>query len=237
MLGRRMSADLEFLEQQAQTLFLQDDAKRLLYVNEPDKPEAPRFFLGRTKQGNVCRFRYDLPEPLIEHLEALVALEPIPRALHEEPTYFTAFRDVLHEHSAVRRVWTGPAYRFSGVVRWPPGVVRITDANADLLDEGFADWRADLATCQPCVVVVRENRAVSICCSARTSPFAAEAGLETLAAFRRRGYAAAAVAGWAAAVCETGRTPLYSTSWDNLASQGVADKLGLMMYGTDLHIT
>lgn len=231
-----MSTDLELMEQQAQTLFLQDEAKRLLYVNEPDKPEAPRFFLGRTKQGNLCRFRYDLPEPLIEHLEALAALEPTSRALHEEPAHLAAFRDVLHEHSAVRRVWTGPAYRFPEV-RWPPGVVRITDANADLLDEGFADWRADLATCQPCVVVVRENRAVSLCCSARTSAFAAEAGVETLAAFRGRGYAAEAVEGWAAAVRETRRTPLYSTSWDNVASQGVADKLRLTMYGTDFHIT
>ncbi len=232
-----MSTDLELMEQQAQTLFLRNDAKRLLYVNEPDKPEAPRFFLGRTKQGNIYRFRHDLPEPLINHLEALVALEPIPRALHEEPVYLTAFRDVLHEHSAVQQVWTGPAYRFSREVRWPPGVVRITDANADLLDEGFADWRTDLATCQPCAVVVRENRAVSLCCSARTSAFAAEAGLETLAAFRGRGYAAKAVEGWAAAVRETGRTPLYSTSWDNVASQGVANKLGLTMYGADLHIT
>lgn len=232
-----MSADLELIEQQAQTLFLQNAAKRLLCVNEPGKPEAPRFFLGRTKQGNVCRFRYDLPEPLIEHLEALAASEPIPQVLHEEPAHLAAFRDVLHEHSAVRRVWTGPAYRFSGVVRWPPGVVRIMDANADLLDEGFADWRADLATCQPCVVVVRENRAVSLCCSARTSAFAAEAGLETLEAFRGRGYAAEAVTGWAAAVRETGRIPLYSTSWDNLASQSVTNKLGLTMYGTDLHIT
>ncbi len=231
-----MLTDLELIKQQAQTLFLQDEAKRLLYVNEPDKPEAPRFFLGRTKQGNIYRFRHDLPGPLIKHLEALAASEPISRALHEKPAHMAAFEDVLHEHSAVRRVWTGPAYRFSEV-RWSPGVVRITDANADLLDEGFADWRADLATCQPCVVVVRENRAVSLCCSARTSAFAAEAGVETLAAFRGRGYAAEAVQGWAAAVRETGRTPLYSTSWDNVASQGVANKLGLTMYGTDLHIT
>lgn len=234
---KRTPTDLELIEQQVETLFLQDEAKRLLAVNEPDKPEAPRFFLGRTKQGNLYRFRRDQPRPLIKHLEALVISEPVPQSLREEPVQLTAFADVLREYRAIRQVWTGPAYTFSGEVRWPSGVVSITDTNADLLGKGFADLKAGLTTRQPCVAVVRENRVVSVCCSARTSPRAAEAGLETLEAFRGRGYAAAAVAGWAAAVRKDGRTPLYSTSWDNLASQGVAKKLGLTMYGADFHVT
>ena len=47
-------------------------------------------------------------------------------------------------------------------------------------------------------------------------------------------HAAAVVAAWAAAVRASGRLPLYSTSWDNVASQGVARKLGLVLYGADL---
>jgi hypothetical protein len=34
-----------------------------------------------------------------------------------------------------------------------------------------------------------------------------------------------------------GRTPLYSTSWENEASLALAKKLGLPQYGVDLHIT
>jgi RimJ/RimL family protein N-acetyltransferase len=68
-------------------------------------------------------------------------------------------------------------------------------------------------------------------------PHAAEAGVETLAAFRGKGYAIAAVAGWAAAVQQSQRIALYSTSWQNQASQAVAKKLGAVSYGEDWSIT
>jgi RimJ/RimL family protein N-acetyltransferase len=84
---------------------------------------------------------------------------------------------------------------------------------------------------------VAEGRAVSVCFSSRLTPRAAEAGVETAEPFRGRGYATRAVAAWAHAVRETGRIPLYSTSWNNLASQGVARSLGLRIYGADLSLT
>ena len=228
-------SDLELLKQQIETLFLHDDG-RLLCVNEPDKPAAPRFFLGRTLQGNVWRFRRNLPEEVVRALGALARLEPVSERLEAEPVYLRAFQNVLHEHGAVQQVWSGPAYRFPKSFRSAQhlGVVQVTDANANVLSD-FPYQETMLEAVQPCVALLQGGQAVSVCCSARTSAGAAEASLETLGAFRGRGYAAAVVTSWAAAVRAAGRTPLYSTSWDNPGSQGVAKKLGLKMYASDLH--
>lgn len=232
-----MPSDLETLTLQLQTLFVQNAAGRLRYVNEPEKPEAPRFFLGRTRQGNLCRFRDDLPDTLVASLTTLARSEPVVQDVETPPLHMAAYQDVLGEHGAVQQVWAGPAYHFPQTVRPPNGVVSITETNADLLEGDFAWLRAVLTAKQPCVAVVVAGRVVSVCHSSRTSPQGAEAGLETLAACRGRGYAAAAVQGWAAAVRERGRIPLYSTSWHNTASQRVAAKLGLRLYASDVHLT
>ena len=78
---------------------------------------------------------------------------------------------------------------------------------------------------------------MSICRSVRASARAHEAGVETLAGYRRCGYATSVVTAWAIAVRALNLIPLYSTSWNNVASQGVARRLGLVQYGVDYHVT
>lgn len=227
--------DLELLGAQVETLFRLTDANRLLSVNEPERPHAPQFFLGRTLQGNLYRFGHELPLEIVERLESLASSEPVVDDLRASPRHLDAYLEILQSHKAVREVWSGPAYRLSEAPVWPTGVVRITDANSHLLADEWLEEQ--LAEKQLCVAVVEEGQALSVCHSSRTSLRAAEAGLETLPAYRGRGYALAAVQGWAAAVYAQGRIPLYSTSWANAASQRVARKLGLTMYASDFHIT
>ena len=95
---------------------------------------------------------------------------------------------------------------------------------------------AELHDWQPFLVIIEENKAVSVCRSVRITSQAHEAGVETLPGFRGKGYAADVVAEWASFVRSRGALPLYSTSWDNIASQAVARKLQLVSYGEDFHI-
>jgi len=78
---------------------------------------------------------------------------------------------------------------------------------------------------------LRTNRSV------RITPEAHEAGVETLPGFRGKDYAKDVAAEWARRVRGAGAIPLYSTSWENTASQAVTRKLRLACYGTDFEVT
>ena len=98
-------------------------------------------------------------------------------------------------------------------------------------------WAPDIQTSAPLVALVFDGQAVAICGSVRITPRAHEAGVETAAPFRGRGYARAVVAAWSAAVRALDVEPLYSTTWQNTASRALARSLGLVSIGRDLHIT
>lgn len=231
-------SDSQLLQLQIDAMFTSDSAGRIVATNEPGDGPAPRFFLGRTCTGALWRVRYDLPEATVQRLEALAASEPASDALEVEPRHLAAYRDLLRPGGEVARIVSGPAYHFPDILpALPAGVTRITRANLDLLR--LLDW--DLATLAageleawaPMEALVEDGAAVSLGFSARLTARVAEAGVNTLAAYRGRGYAPTVVSAWAHAIRATGRIPLYSTSWENHASQAVARKLGLIQYGVD----
>lgn len=231
-------SDLALLDMQIEALFTHDPMGRMVAVNEPGGEVAPRFFLGRTRQGNLWRVRHDLPADVAERLQALAAAEPVHDDLRAKPAGLDAMLAVLGVDEADLDE-SGPAFRFPAAIPVLAGVTRIRRANLDLLRPmvpDMDDLERDFELGEPSTAVIVEGAAVATAFSSRLSARAAEAGVVTLEAYRGRGYATAVVAAWARAVRETGRIPLYSTSWDNLASQAVARKLGLVMYGSDLSV-
>ncbi|HJQ24747.1 MAG TPA: GNAT family N-acetyltransferase [Blastocatellia bacterium] len=220
------------------TLFTQDARSRLLSVNEPGGgPPAPRLFLGRTPGGNLWRFRSDIPQRLVEELEALCADEPVGEVGHSEPRHVEQYLRLLATHAPVRALSSGPAYRFTEYTAPSRPVLAVTGTNAEVLRGGFEKLVEELPDWQPFIAVLDGGRAASVCRSVRITVEAHEAGVETLPECRGQGYAKEVVAGWAGIVQAKGAIPLYSTTWGNSASQAVARKLRLAVYGADFQIT
>ncbi len=233
---------LELMAIQINTLFRTNAAGRLLYVNEPGAdetcPPAPRFFMGRTLEGNLWRFRADLEPEIVSELEQLCRNEPVTSDLTMPLCQSSAIREVLARTAPIQKEEQGPAYWVAIDQPVTAHAVLITPANLELLRVNFPDWLKPPPYYElgPAAVTVVDGLAVAICCCVRVPGRATEAGVETAAAYRGKGYAPAAVAFWAAAVRQVGIIPFYDTSWENLASQRVAQKLGMVQYGEDWSI-
>lgn len=148
-------------------LFTRDADGRLLRVNEPDGKEAPRFFLGRTREGNEWRFRADLPENLVEALEAACRDEPPGPELLAPPYEAQRYEALLARSAPIRHRWAGPAYFFACALPAAAGPVPVTEANLDLLRPHLEDWCADVLLRQPAMMLLDQGRGVSLCCRAR----------------------------------------------------------------------
>ena len=226
----------ELIELQVEALFTHDAAGRLISNNEPGYPPAPRFFLSRSAGGNLWRVRHDVSPTLAQQLGSLAADEPVVADLRQPPRHADAYRRELSAAAPIAAEYDGVSLVFLREVPTADAAVLVTPELA-ARSSSFPWLPAELHGRRPCYAVVRDGDAVALCFSARRSARAAEAGVETLPAYRRRGYATAATAAWARAVRAEGLVPLYSTTWDNTASLGVARRLALTAYGAEWHLT
>ncbi len=212
-------------ELQLRTLFVLDGARRIVGTRETVPGSGPLFSLIRDRERCAWAVRADVARDVAEELDGLAAREPPAGDFRQAPVHAERYRSLLKG-----RVDSGPSFVFRERIARPAGVVLIKDVRA--LERHFSGWTAsEIPGCAPIVGAVEDGYAVSVCFSARRSDEAAEAGVETAADWRGRGLAPLVTAAWALAVRESGRIPLYSTSWSNGASLAVARKLGLVGSG------
>jgi RimJ/RimL family protein N-acetyltransferase len=210
------------------TGLVQDGRGRIVSTREPEPAPGPRFTLIRGRSRCVWAARADVPDELAARLDALAAREP-PLGdgdLRAAPRNADAYRSLVGGDSD-----SGPAFGFPDELGPPGDVVAI--ASLQDLERHFRGWTAaEIPGRVPILAVVEGGYPVSVCFCARLSDEAAEAGVETAAAFRGRGFAPRVTAAWAAAIRASGRIPLYSTALENTASLAVARKLGLIPYAS-----
>jgi RimJ/RimL family protein N-acetyltransferase len=218
-------------------LYTRDATGDLVRVNEHNGAPAPRFFLGRTTDGVVRCFRHDVDLATRQELEAATSDDVLRTQPRHAPPDLTPYARILGRVAPVEHTEAGPAYYFPQTLPAPNGPVLVTDDNAEMLRPLLQAWIPDVRLCPPLFALQVDGQAVAVCASVRITSDAYEAGVETSPAYRGRGYAAQVVTAWARAVREMGRVPLYSTSWQNTASRAVARKLGLVHFGSDVHLT
>jgi hypothetical protein len=168
-----MERDIEvrqLIEAQVEALYVHDGNGRLLRTNEPDPLPAPRFFLGRTQEGNLWRVRDDVPERLARELEGLASREPAAADLRTNPAHHEQYCALLKTDAEIQLVYAGPAYTFPAEIPTPAKVVRIGAGNAIVLQRGFGGAADGFEKRAPCVAVVEDGMAVSVCFCSRVSP-------------------------------------------------------------------
>jgi len=199
-------------------------------------PAPPILHLTLAPLGHQLGIRWDVPDRLAAGIADAVRDEPVTGQLVKLPARLEALMELVSTRTAGPSMYAGPAFLVPRVMKRVGRIEWITNASKELLFTHFGDW-GDLEEAQPIAAIVKRGRAVAICYSARTGRSGAEAGVETAADFRGRGLAPRVVAAWAAAVQARGLVAMYSTSWENLASQAVARKLNMTQYATDFHVS
>lgn len=230
-----MSTPQQFLD----TCFVHDLRRRIISTREPEPTPGPLFCILRGAESCAWSVHANLPDNIADDVVRIARHEPPNTDFRAGLIYAAALRDRLSAYIKSRDGATSDVVESSGpALAFPIHLadatdVRIIDDEQSLAPE-FRGWvHGEIARGRsPVLAAFDDGRPVSICFCARSSPVAAEAGVETVERFRGRGLAARVVAAWAHAIRAQGRIPQYSTFWTNAASLSVARKLALIPYAS-----
>ncbi|SFC94551.1 GNAT acetyltransferase [Bacillus sp. OV322] len=199
-------------------------------INEPISSPAPLLFLGRTKEGSILRFNVSFPKKTLLEVIQMVNQNPA-------NTDIGKIVSSINKVKNISNIWMGPAYIFPENFNRISSDIKITNENKGALLSNFPNLLYQYERRQPIFAIKENGSAVSVCCSAKRNDKAAEASVETLEAYRGKGYAMECTIAWVKEIQKIGGHALYSTAWDNFRSQAIAKKLNLYQYGMDLHMS
>jgi hypothetical protein len=215
-----------------ESLYARDGAGCIVAIRDGSGDPPPRFALTRSAAGNTWLVAADVGEDVADRLASLAAAEP--PGDEAWPEHDRSYRAIVG--AAATEVVAGPAYVLPERLPDPAPAVELVREHLDALRVHFPVTAAEFEERRPVVGIIEGDVVAARCCSARALSEGTEAGVDTAPAHRRRGHAVATTAGWARAVRRLGRIPLYSTTWDNAASQRVAARLGAIRYAVDYTI-
>ena len=223
---------------------------RILRENAPDRGAAPRLYLAGCRSGNEVRLRHDVGETTARAIEGLAESEPALCEVGSTPVHFDEYLRLLGAEAPVEDGHAGLNWAFPARIdyRHPAALITSDTPEGDrllalLVERGMPEALVALGFVDtgefwaPWCVALDGDAIASIAFAARLTPGGAAIGVTTVPAYRGRGFAAAATAGWASLPALAGRTLFYSHDRTNISSRRVVDRLGLRFLGASFSVT
>lgn len=233
-------SDRELMELQIQSLYIHNNEDDITEFNGPpgDEGKAPWVFVARTSESVHIRFHPVVSKAVRQAIIGLVKGDKNCLNFKEKLQSENQIIQILkNEELICDIIWNGPVYSCFKHQLIKSKVIEIHSENIDLCKTTFPNSYYDLHERPPAFAVVEDGLAVAICfCATEPKNKAVEAGVVTHKDFRQKGYGVRVVSAWIDSAIQRGLIPLYSTGWDNIGSMGIADKLGLKLFGSDFHI-
>ncbi len=181
----------------------------------PDPDNMPRVYAAQFAQGIQILFHRDLSPSLRNAIGALA-----PDTAFHSPERIV---EILQNDAPCKNIWAGTSYVFAQRIAPDafPDVTRIDRSATELFREV-----PEMAE-QMLFAILQNGQIVSACESARENKNAGEAWVRTEPAFQRRGYAAQATLAWAYDLQQKNKIPFYSHKQENIASEKLAQRLGI----------
>jgi hypothetical protein len=196
-------------------------------------------YLGGCAHGNVLALRDDVDNSTARAIEALVADEEPLATATSLPVHCDEYLALLGAGESTLGLTFVVADELSLAHDVP--IVRSGTQEGDALLEridahGMPPALREMGYTElwaPWCIAMHDGEIAAVVETVRTGDRGVEAGVATIEQFRRRGLATAATAGWAAHPDLRDCTRFYSTNRTNVASQGVAGRLGLRFVGAN----
>jgi hypothetical protein len=223
---------LALLRLEMETLWTIDAAGHIVPGRDPDSRPVPLLVVASGDDGLCFAMARDLPASLRSAIGGLLAITTPSGAVGWQPDTAAELLAALSQVASVSPPRRGPSFVVAEELAAPTRAVELrshlTDGDRERL-RGMMPERDRSTLVVPWVVAVVDGRVAAVCETARATPRSVEAGVWTYEPYRHRGFGAAVTAAWARLVSD--RTAFYSTDWDNVASQGIARRLGLRPLG------
>jgi RimJ/RimL family protein N-acetyltransferase len=245
-----MTLEIDWLNIDRRTLFLLTADGRIERENDPEHSPGPRFWLARCQEGNVFGIRADFPDDGAAELEAIATTEPSFTRSVTSPRHLDRYAELVARACGVARRTFGLIYELPHSPRYESHAQLIGSDSEEgqrfgqsLSERGMPRGVSELGfrsvadLWPPWCAAVVDGEIASIAFAARLSDVGAELGVVTVRAFRGRGLAAAATAGWSSLPSLQSRVLFYTTDQGNISSQRAAKRLGLQLRGASLRIS